>query len=482
MFYRRQRSVADQLLQPPGTPTAELRLEARLARWQPLIRAEALLDRAKWGFTNDGSYRHFPQEDIDAACARMVSDYFAPRRVFLYTDGGSPARGALPDPSPAHLTLAFGAYEASPASGNQDEEFVQILNPNDVAVDVTGWAVRGGIEHDFHPGTVIPAGGSLYLSPAKPAFLTRATGPRGGQGLFVQGNYTGHLSNLGETLDLLDPAGAVVATLLTPAEPTLLQQFLVLSEIHYHPPDPHGEAEFLELWNRSPTATLDLSGCRFTTGIDFIFPPGTTLAPGARLVIAKNPAAFVAVHGAASTPFGPFANGTGLSNSGETLKLEDAANQTIFEIAYSDRGGWSDAADGSGPSLVFRDGDPADPSNWRASLAAQGNPFVTDSLFYTGNPNDSAALLAHATGGLQSGITALGGGTYLLTARLHPAADDIIVTWEISENLQSWSPVTEYQNRFRQRLSASEETDSATFLLPAETTTAWWRVRFTLRQ
>ena len=57
------------------------------------------------------------------------------------------------------------------------------------------------------------------------------------------------------------------------------------------------EFEFLELTNTSPGVTLDLAGARFVEGVTFTFPGGTTLAPGGRLVVVRNAAAFAARYG-----------------------------------------------------------------------------------------------------------------------------------------------------------------------------------------
>ena len=54
---------------------------------------------------------------------------------------------------------------------------------------------------------MIPAGGTLYVSPNVYAFRQRTTGPSGNQGLLVQGNYDGHLSKWGESVQLLDTRG-----------------------------------------------------------------------------------------------------------------------------------------------------------------------------------------------------------------------------------------------------------------------------------
>ena len=73
--------------------------------------------------------------------------------------------GATTAPGGGHPALSFGTIEFSPASGNQDEEFVEITNPFSFAVDISEWEITGGIEHTFAPGTVIASGGSLYVSP-----------------------------------------------------------------------------------------------------------------------------------------------------------------------------------------------------------------------------------------------------------------------------------------------------------------------------
>src|SRR5207247_9380392 len=93
----------------------------------------------------------------------------------------------------------LGQIEFNPPSGDQAQEYIQLSNSNGFAVDISGWNVGGGVSFTFRPGTVVPAGGSLYLSPNVNAFRTRASGPRGGQGLLVQGEYRGPLTTCAET-------------------------------------------------------------------------------------------------------------------------------------------------------------------------------------------------------------------------------------------------------------------------------------------
>ncbi len=61
--------------------------------------------------------------------------------------------------------INFGALEFAPPSGNQDEEDIELTNPNRIAVDISDGKLDGGIEFTFQGGTVIPAGSSPYVSP-----------------------------------------------------------------------------------------------------------------------------------------------------------------------------------------------------------------------------------------------------------------------------------------------------------------------------
>ena len=71
-------------------------------------------------------------------------------------------------------------------------------------VDVSNWRLIGGIEFTMRPGTVIPAGKSLYLAANVNAFRARAASPHAGQNLFVQGAFGGLLSTQGNTPLILE--------------------------------------------------------------------------------------------------------------------------------------------------------------------------------------------------------------------------------------------------------------------------------------
>ncbi len=317
--------------------------------------------------------------------------------------------GRILTPTTLEPVLEFGTIEASPASGNQDEEYVQLKNPHQIAVDISDWRITGGIEHSFAPGTVLPPNGTIYVSPNVATFRARTTSPRGGEGLFVQGGYRGHLSSLGETLTLVDKSGTSNTSSSYVGNPSDAQRYLVISELMYHPTN-DGRTEYLELLNISDTVTLNLAGIRFTRGIDFAFPDGApnTLAPGAHLLIVRDRAAFEQRYGSNHLIAGEFANDSALGNGGERIKLEDANNGTILEFVYDDIEPWPNAADGGGPSLVLIDPatrpDPALPENWQASASPNGSPGRSDDSVFPGDPtadrngNGEADLIDFALG------------------------------------------------------------------------------------
>jgi hypothetical protein len=147
----------------------------------------------------------------------IINEYLVERRQHLYSDHSItnpayPDNAKIPAAQVGNPAIQFGQIEVNPASGNQNQEYVQLVNPNATAVDISNWRIEGGIRHTFTPGTVIPAGGSMYITPSVPDFLARTTGPRGGQKLFVQGNYSGVLKDAGEEpLRLVAADGTFIA-------------------------------------------------------------------------------------------------------------------------------------------------------------------------------------------------------------------------------------------------------------------------------
>lgn len=380
MYLRRLRTVMDTLLQPPGTPPAQLKIEKRIRELVDLMDppeitpSDADLDYQKWGSWGNG-FETRPEAQ------RIIDLHLPGRRDFLFNSPTATLNGeGIPPAQDPNAVVTIGAIDFNPASGSQEEEFIELINPHDVALDVSGWKVEGAVELTLRPGTVLPAGSRLYLSPNVRAFRARTAAPRGGLGLAVQGDYPGQLSARGESLRIVNDQNRVVASTNYPGLPTAAQQFLKITELMYHPaPPPPGspytdeDFEFIELKNAGSTA-LDLSGIRFTNGIAFSFTGAAArqLAPGELILVVRNVAAFASRYGAGLKVAGPYLGA--LDNAGEKLKLVDAVGEVVFEFDYSPE--WLPSTDGEGYSLEVSDPDQSLDSAkaWRASAQPGGSP------------------------------------------------------------------------------------------------------------
>lgn len=88
-----------------------------------------------------------------------------------------------------------------PMSEQDQAEYLELFNNSGVAVSLTGWKIRGGLDFDFPAGTSIPAGGYLVVTSNKaylqPIFPTAT----------MVGDWTGKLGNKGDYLRLIDQNG-----------------------------------------------------------------------------------------------------------------------------------------------------------------------------------------------------------------------------------------------------------------------------------
>ncbi len=370
MLLRRIRTLTDKYLARPY-------FQNRIEELYPQLAADVQLDRAKWGAS-----AHFPGQTytLRQALDRIKNEYLTPRLPFLTGTNIIGIGSSMPRSQPTNTLISITSWDITPASGNQDEEYIRLSNPNGCAVDISGWKVDGGIQHTFKSGTVIPANDALYLSPDVATFRSRATPPRSGQALFVQGNYVGHLSSRGETLTLTDDEGRLVCSSSLVGTPSLAQEYLRITEIMYNPAPGAGdtsepqECEYLELRNTSSSVSLNLNGVRLTSGVQFSFSGSavTSLGPSQTVLVVRNKAAFMARYGAPGVPPADIAGqfiGV-LDNGGEALRLEDAAGEKILEFTYKNT--WYPVTDGLGFSLVICEASaPCDgwgkKASWRAS-------------------------------------------------------------------------------------------------------------------
>ena len=224
MLLRRMRTLMDAFFQPPGTPASQDLIRQQITTITNLIWDDAQLDRQQWGWPPlSDPYGWGSNLWLTNGVNDLIAQYLNPRRQHFFgthcvTNTAKPIgltwinNAGIPTAQPTNAVILIGSWDYNPVSGNQNEQYVELRNTNSYAVDVSNWRLIGGIEFTLRPGTVIPAGKSLYLAANVNAFRARATGPHGGQGLFVQGAYGGLLSTQGNTpLILENDKGALVS-------------------------------------------------------------------------------------------------------------------------------------------------------------------------------------------------------------------------------------------------------------------------------
>ena len=345
------------------------------------------------------------------------------------------------------VTLLINEFMASNNSGSgiRDEhgdydDWIEIHNYGDDAVNIAGIyliddaneSVRWRAPADNPTATIIPAGG----------FLTIWADSETREGT-LHASFKLSADSGTEDICLFDADGAPIDSILdfpvqqpnksygrypdggalwrvfdgpTPGKTNgVAPPAVVISEIMYHPfhvtsgsIEPENRlAEYIELLNTGDDA-VDLSGWRFSNGVDFAF-GDISLGSGEYLVVAADVDTFRATYPGVNNVIGGW---TGrLSNQSETIELVDGAGIRIDRIAYADEGEWavrrlgpldyyhrgwewSDEHDGGGGSLELIN--PALPNehgqNWAASQVNGGTPGAANSIA----DNDIAPLILDA--------------------------------------------------------------------------------------
>ncbi|MCH2063976.1 MAG: lamin tail domain-containing protein [Roseibacillus sp.] len=168
---------------------------------------------------------------------------------------------------------------------------------------------------------------------------------------------------------------------LAPPDPAevarqVLLDHLRITEIMYNPPD--GSAgEFIEIQNTSHDLTLDLTGVRFTEGIEFTFPP-LALAPRTHIVVVADREFFELVHGPGINIAGTFEDGK-LHNDSESVALTLPVPFDVHIQKFTYDHSWHPSTDSTGYSLEFRDPEREldawnERSAWSPSFSRHGSP------------------------------------------------------------------------------------------------------------
>jgi len=312
-------------------------------------------------------------------------------------------------------------------------DFIELFNYSNQSIDLTGCTLSdrpNDPRFTLPAGTVIPAKGHVVFTETQLGFA---------------------LSTLGETIYLKNPDGTRVIdavrfdaqangvatgrypdgaptfhelTTPTPGAPNtpLLIREVVINEIMYNPISGDDADEYVELFNRG-ISPVDLSGWRFTDGIDFTFGPGTVIPAQGYLVAAKSVPRLLANYPQLN-PGNTVGNYRGaLANGGERLALSRfettvtihnniAITNAIYvladEVHYRDGGRWGRWANRGGSSLELHDArsDNRWAPNWSDSDETAKAPWTT--VEHTG-------VIDHGSGASDElHVMLLGGGECLV--------------------------------------------------------------------
>lgn len=315
-------------------------------------------------------------------------------------------------------------------------DFVELYNRSAGAVDLSGCILTDDPSTNrfrFPSGTTIPARGFLALDQSQLGFRLSAAGeslylysPDGRRVIdSVRFDAQENGVSSGRQPDGASEQRRLAAPTPSAANATWRPERVVISELLYNPISGDDDDEYVELYNRSGAA-LDLSGWRFTSGIDLTIPQGVSVPAGGRLVVARNVARLRSRHGHLNAGNSVGDYGGTLSNGGERLALAmpDAITSTnelgavtsetvwidVAEVTWEDGGRWGRWADGGGSSLelIDLDADPRRASNWADSDETGKGTWTT--VEFTGT-------LDNGNGGFppdQLQVTIQGGGEALV--------------------------------------------------------------------
>ena len=91
-------------------------------------------------------------------------------------------------------------FHYNPGDRTSLEEFIELHNPGDDDLDLSGWSLRNAVAYVFPAGTTLPAAGYCVVAEAPEVMAAK-------YGVAALGPWTGKLSSRGENIDLHDALG-----------------------------------------------------------------------------------------------------------------------------------------------------------------------------------------------------------------------------------------------------------------------------------
>jgi hypothetical protein len=319
--------------------------------------------------------------------------------------GGSPGRAESMGPEPLRSLVIneFFARSVFPA-----QDFIELYNRSTAPLNISGaWLSDSPSTNKFRipDGTVLPARGFISFTESQLGFGLDSFGEK----IFLVNSNQNRILDVWQfdvqaaTSTGRSPDGSERIRELSASTPgntnaVPLAPVVVINEIMFDPISGDDDDEFIELHNRT-TNNVDISGWRFTDGIDYTFPSNTVMAGGAYFVVAKSKNRLQSNHPSLSPTnlFGNY-NGT-LKNRGERVIIArpdtlvstnsgggvvtNTVYVTVNDVTYAFGGQWGEWSKGGGSSLELRDpnSDNHMAPNWGDSDETQKSGWTTVETF-----------------------------------------------------------------------------------------------------
>ena len=381
----------------PNSGAGQLQL---FSRWNALMLETEYQTQAPWPIEADGSGHSLvlvrPDYGEDDPRAWGASRYV----------GGSPGRMEEEDDGTDSLRqVVINEYLASPLTPDT-KDFIELYNHGSAPVDLGGCHLGVSPEsapYTFPSNTIILPDGYCVLTETQLGFGLN----RKGDAIYLWNPPRSYVVDAvrfqaqppGTAGGRYPDGAALYGDLQSPTPGAANSQWktddIVINEIMFAPISGLDRDEYIELFNKG-TQSVNISYWQIRDGIGFLIPPGTIIASGGFLVIAKDAAWLISRYPqlSAYNTLGNF-RGT-LSNRGEKLTLTRPLNPdepfinpvVVDEVFYN--GGWGPWCNGGGSSLELIDprADNRLASNWNSSDESGKAPWTT--FEFTG-PMDNGA-------------------------------------------------------------------------------------------
>ncbi|MBW8002449.1 MAG: hypothetical protein FVQ80_10575 [Planctomycetes bacterium] len=288
-------------------------------------------------------------------------------------------------------------------------DWIELENTTSSIIDISGWFLSDNDsnlqKHEIAPGTTIPANG--YIVFYQNTHFSEFGLSENGEEVCLSSADGGTLTGFRKKEDFgasdadiafgrhqkSDGSHNFVAMSSNTAgfaNAYPLVDPVVINEIMYNPISGDQDEEYIELYNTTgaPVTLYDavtFESWKFTNGIDYTFPPATTIPANSYLMVAKDPTAFTAKYGAMPPGvqvLGPYTNK--LNNKGEKLELAmpgdiDGMGQRqyirIDRVNYDNKAPWPTGPDANGNYSLTRKissnyGNDVD--NWKQATPSPG--------------------------------------------------------------------------------------------------------------